>query len=133
MGGLGLTPSDWLKGGFPEPKTVSENQCRYIYRRAHLLKKVLTPEQQVSMRLMRFEYWVSNLSKSDASAIISRMKSMEEREKKSRIARKALKKRTPRVSFTGTVCSVCGGELDCSDPVAPSCKTCGKGAIRVQM
>ena len=130
-----LTTSDWLKGGFPEPKSVSDNQRTFIYRRAHLLEKVLTTEQQVALRMMRFEYWVSNLSKSDASAIIARIKTYEEREKERRIA-KGLKKKLKKCmspDFGDDVCFFCGGTLDVSNPVAPSCTTCGRGAIRVQM
>jgi len=126
-----LDTDSWLSGGFPGAGTVTKKQRLYINRRAHLLREVLSEEQQVALRMMRFDFWLKNLSKLDASAIISRMHAWEGRKKEERIAR-GLARKMKRVQFTATTCSLCGGELE-EDPVTPTCRRCGKGAIRVQM
>lgn len=128
-----LRSSDWLRGGFPGAKSVTKKQRLFLNRRAHLLVKVLNKEEQVALRMMRFEYWLKNLSITDASAIICKIRMFEEQEKKNRIAKGLARKAGSRRDFSGNTCSVCGGELDEDDPVAPICKNCGKGAIRVQL
>jgi len=127
-----LKRSDWLSGGFPEPKSVTKNQRMFINRRAHRLKEVLSKEQQVALRMMRFEFWLTNLSRFDASAIINKIRILEDQEKETSIAKKSLKKRSAKADFFGDACCVCGGELE-EDLVSLTCKICGKGAIRVSM
>lgn len=124
---------EWFQTGFPEPKSATKNQRRVINSRAHMLPKVLSKSEQVALRMMRFEYWLNNLSKLDATAIIHRIRILEEREKEAAVARRIAKKMEKRKgNILGDACSVCGGEMD-EDPVAPTCKVCGKGSFCVKM
>ena len=131
--GSELERADWLEGGFPEPKSASKNQRMFINRRAHLLRKVLSKEHQVAMRMMRFEFWLDNLSRLDASAIINKIRILEDREKDEARARKIMKQRGVNLGdVSGDVCSICGGKMD-KDQIAPTCKTCGKGSFHVKL
>jgi hypothetical protein len=133
MDDIVLDKADWLEGGFPEPKSATKNQRLFINRRAHLLAKVLSMEEKVALRMMRYEFWLNNLSRLDASAIINKMRIFEEREKEEAIARRLAKRRAKsQGDISGDACSVCGGKLD-EDPIAPTCTACGKGSFRVTM
>jgi len=122
--------SDWLEGGFPKPRSVTKNQRSFINRRAHQLKKVLSTEQMVALKLMRFEFWLDGLSRLDASAIINKMYIIEDAEKNKKRAEKVLKKHSGKIRED--ICTVCGGELD-NDLISPTCLDCGKGSFRVQL